>query len=52
MRSYEPAQNTVEYALLVACVVLLVLITGYYWGAQLQAWLLELVQRITSSLSA
>jgi len=39
----------VEYGLLIAGIVLLVLITGYYWGGQLQAWLLSLVRAITST---
>lgn len=45
----EPAQTTLEYALLVAAVALLVLLGGYFFGAQIQAWLQGLLRTITSS---
>ena len=52
MRSYEPAQNTVEYGLLIAGVVILVLLGATFFGGQVQAWFKDLLVRITSSLSA
>ena len=51
MRTYEPAQNSVEYGLLLATVVIVVLLVGASFGEQIRAWLLELIRRITLATS-
>jgi Flp pilus assembly pilin Flp len=49
--SPDHAQNNVEYALLIACLALAVLLAAYFWGAQVGAWFNGLAARVTASLT-
>lgn len=42
------AQNTVEYALLIAAVAVLALLGGAVFGTSLSRWLAALLERITA----
>ncbi|HEY1295446.1 MAG TPA: hypothetical protein VGJ60_20400 [Chloroflexota bacterium] len=42
------AQALVEYGLLVATIVVLILIAATLWGGALQAWFAALVGRVTA----
>jgi hypothetical protein len=45
----HPAQDSVEYPLVIAAIALLVLLTGHFAGEAIRLWLLGLLERITSS---
>ena len=46
----QTAQSTLDYALLVACIAVLILLGGATFGAGLAAWFSMLVLKITSTL--
>ncbi|MBO0884497.1 MAG: hypothetical protein J2P17_30025 [Mycobacterium sp.] len=46
--SSDPAQDTVEYGLIVAAIAIVVLLGVVYFGDRMMSWLLTLVGRVTT----